>query len=122
MKMSGIVLEDAAVVQAMERDARAVFVPAAIDKEGRPNGSVVTEQQLTLLRGVVEKLLVDMANTLLDGDIAASPLKTGQHSPCDYCDYRTVCARDEDAAVRELPKQSMDEVLEELEKEVSDDE
>ncbi len=125
MKMSGIVLEDASVVQAMERDARAIFVPAAIDKEGRPKGSVVTEEQLTLLRGVVEQLIVDMANALLDGDIAASPLQTGQNPPCTYCDYRTVCARDEDAAVRQLAKLTMDDVFEELEQtaeEVSDGE
>ena len=125
MKMSGIVLEDASVVQAMERDARGLFIPAGIDKERRPTGNVVTEAQLALLRGVVEQLLADMANALLDGDIAAMPLQMGRFSPCSYCDYRTVCARDEDAPTRRPEELSLANALEEIEQnaqEVSDDE
>ncbi len=123
MKMDGIVLDDASVVQAMERDNGKLFIPAEIAKDGTPKGSVVTEAQFRLLRGVVEQLLIKMADSLLDGDIAALPIQRGDYTPCTYCDYRAVCARDEDAPCATLTERSMKQVLEELEKtEVSDGE
>lgn len=125
MKMDGIVLDDASVVQAMERDNGKLFIPAQIAKDGRPKGSVITEAQFALLRDVVEQLLVNMANDLLDGDIAALPIQRGDYTPCTYCDYRAVCARDEDDPTALLTERSAKQVLEELEQtagEVSDGE
>ncbi len=125
MKMDGIVLDDASVVQAMERDNGKLFIPAEIAKDGKPKGSVITEAQFGLLRGVVEQLLVNMANDLLDGDIAALPIQRGEYTPCTYCDYRAVCARDEDDPTAMLTERSAKQVLEELEQtagEVSDGE
>lgn len=125
MKMDGIVLDDASVVQAMERDNGKVFIPAEIAKDGTPKGSVITETQFTLLRGVVEQLLINMASDLLDGDIAAMPIQRGDYTPCTYCDYRAVCARDEDDPTAPLTERSAKQVLEELEQtvgEVSDGE
>ncbi len=125
MKMDGIVLDDASVVQAMERDNGKLFIPAEIAKDGKPKGSVITEKQFALLRGVVEQLLVNMANDLLDGDIAALPIQRGDYTPCTYCDYRAVCARDEDDPTAPLTERSAKQVLEELEQtagEVSDSE
>ncbi len=125
MKMDGIVLDDASVVQAMERDNGKLFIPAEIAKDGKPKGSVITEAQFALLRNVVEQLLVNMANDLLDGDIAALPIQRGEYTPCTYCDYRAVCARDEDDPTAPLAERSAKQVLEELEQtaeEVSDGE
>ena len=52
-------------------------------------------------------------------------MQNGMHLPCDYCDYRAVCAREQDDPARLLEKQSMKSVLEALEtteeKEVADD-
>lgn len=125
MKMDGVVLDDASVVQAMEADGGKVFIPAYIAKDGTAKGSVLTAAQFTLLRSVVEQLLVRMANLLLDGNIAALPIQKGEYSPCTYCDYRAVCARDEDDDVSLLTERSMQEVLEDMRRdaeEVSDDE
>lgn len=125
MKMDGIVLDDASVVQAMERDNGKLFIPAEIARDGKPKGSVITEAQFALLRGVVEQLLINMADSLLDGDIAALPIQRGEYTPCTYCDYRAVCARDEDDPTASLTERSAKQVLEELEQtagEVSDGE
>ena len=116
MRMDGVVLDDASVVQAMEQDGAKVFIPAQIAKDGKAKGSVLTAAQFTLLRGVVEQLLANMANTLLDGDIAAIPIQKGEFSPCTYCDYRAVCARDEDDSAETLTERSMQQVLEDMEK------
>ena len=115
MRMSGLVLDDPAVVLAMEAEGQSHFIPAKLNKEGQPTGNVVSLRHFTLLRGVVEKLLRQMGETLLCGDVAALPLRKGDTVPCQYCDYRAVCGRDPEDPVRELIKKNMSEVLEDLE-------
>ncbi len=115
MCMSGLVLDDPSVVLAMEAEGNKHFIPANLNKEGRPTGNVVTADQFALLRGLVEDLLTQMARRLLAGDIEALPLKNGEKSQCAYCDYRAICGRDPDAPVNQLEHKRMAQVLEELE-------
>ena len=115
MRMSGILLDDPSVVLAMEKEGGNLFVPAKLNKEGKPTGNVVTRHQFDLLRKTVEELLVGMADTLANGDIAALPLQKGNTTPCTYCDYRAVCNRDGEAPVRELTAKSMKQVLADME-------
>ncbi len=126
MRMSGLLLDDPSIVMAMEQGTSGVLIPAKLNKEGNPTGSVATLHQFDLLRKTIEALLVGMADRLASGEIAALPLKKDSNTdPCRYCDYRAVCARDADAAVRELASKSLKQVMEELEaanEEVSDDE
>ena len=123
MRMSGILLDDPSVVLAMEKEGGNLFVPAKLNKEGKPTGNVVTRHQFDLLRKTVETLLVGMADTLVNGDIAALPLQKGNTLPCTYCDYRAVCNRDGEDPVRALAAKSMKQVLSDMEaEEVSDNE
>lgn len=123
MRMSGLVLDEPSVILAMEPEGQKHFIPAALDAKGQPKGDVVSASQFALLRGVVEQLLVQMGENLLQGDIEACPVQVNDHLPCEYCDYRAVCAREPEDAVRVLEKRSAKAVLEELEEEkgVSED-
>lgn len=115
MSMDGLVLSDPGIIQAMEQGGRRVFVPAGINTKGLPTGNVITAKQFTLLRGLVERLLTDMAGSLLAGDIAALPLEKGMTGPCSYCDYRPVCCREDADPCRRLGERSLQAVLEDLE-------
>ena len=115
MRMSGLVLDDPSVVLAMDAEGKSTFIPARLNKEGKPIGNVVSLRHFALLRGVVEQLLRQMGETLLAGDVAALPLKKGDSVTCRYCDYRAVCGRDPEDPVRELVKKNMNDVLAELE-------
>ena len=121
MQMDGVVLNDTSVVLAMEEEPDKVFIPAGLNKDGRPTGSVITETQFIRLRGIIEELLVNMARTLLAGDIAALPLQNDTHDACKYCDYRAVCARDGDDPVRPFDPPTEKEMLQSLDEEVNDD-
>lgn len=117
MRMSGLVLDDPGVVLAMEAEGNSHFIPAKLNKEGKPTGNVVTGEQFRLLRQVVEQLLVQMGEQLLAGEIAALPLEKENSLPCRYCAYRAVCGRDPEDPVRAIEKKKTAEVLEELEAE-----
>ena len=116
MKMSGLVLDDASVVQAMEQRGQGVFIPASLDKAGKPKGSVITPRQFALLRGLVERLVVRMAADLLAGEVAALPLSDDdRYDVCQWCDYRAVCGREEEDPRRLLVRKSAEAVWKEME-------
>lgn len=121
MKMDGMVLSDPSVVLAMERETAENFIPATLDPAGNPKGNVATLQQFQLLRGVIEKLLIQMGENLLAGDIAAIPTQSGQSSACDYCDYKVVCGRDLEDPVHQLSTKRFSAAIKELEEEVTTD-
>ncbi len=124
MKMDGIVLADAGVVQAMEYGGEQVYIPAKLKEDGDIAGEVVTPAQFKLLRRVVDSLLCNMAEQLLAGDIEALPTVC-DYSPCTYCDYKAVCCHEEGDAEKTVEKRStkvMLKYLEETQQEVTDSE
>lgn len=112
MKMSGVLLDDPVVIQAMEQNAEQVFIPAGLDKSGAVKGSVLTAHQLELLRGVLERLVRRMAEELMAGNIDALPLiQDEQSSPCNRCDYRAICGREAESPSRSIEKGAMEAAL-----------
>lgn len=93
LKTSGLVLGNADVVRAMEKDAKGCFVPAKLDASGIPDkrSSCIAESGMTKLRGMAYSALVEMAESLLAGDAEAIPLVRGNEVPCSYCHYVNIC-------------------------------
>ncbi len=116
MKMNGLLLDDPAIIRAMENEAAGVFIPAKLDKKGAVSkaSSVASLEQLGLLKKRIERLLCDMAQTLRDGDVAALPL-AGSVDGCAYCEYRAVCGHEPHDPVRYLGKTDAETVLKMLE-------
>jgi|GEM_PF-37920 len=129
MRMSGVVLDDATVVRAMEKDALGTFIPAKIKlvkekKETREEvtDNVVTQEQFALLRKVIDRLLVQMGKTLLAGDVEAMPIKEGETEACTYCDYKAICGHEAEDGYEKLrgsTKRKFSEKMKELEEEVA---
>ncbi len=98
LKMSGMVLKNIDVIDAMEKDGTNVFIPAKIDKNGNAAGNVISIKRLEALREKVNSNIRNMAESLQAGKINALPVEKG----CDYCKYRDVCKREEDDEIREI--------------------
>lgn len=98
LKMSGMVLNNADVIDAMEKDGANVFIPAKFDKNGNAAGNVISIKKLEALREKVNSNIRKMAESLQDGEIQALPVEKG----CSYCKYRDVCKREEDDKIREI--------------------
>lgn len=123
-RMKGLVLNDAEVLNAMERGAAGVFIPAKLNKDGgfSANSSVASNLQFELLYKHIESCAEKMANSLKDGDISAVPLNFGDRSACDFCDYASVCGVEDGDNVREKTESDKDEVFKLIEKELNADE
>ena len=116
-RMDGLILDDEAVIEAMDREVSGVFIPVkrlAKEKTEEIDGQEVTVKfdkaskiaslsELGRLKQYTEKLLGDMAEELHRGEIEAVPL-SGERTPCSYCDYRTVCGHQEDGDCRVMEK------------------
>ncbi len=101
LKMNGLLLSDPAVLEAMESDGAGVFIPAKI-KDGQidAKSSVASLEELGKLKRHIESLLRQMANNLWSGEVAALPAEEKGFALCDWCDYRSVCGREEDGPKR----------------------
>lgn len=132
MKTSGLLLNDEALLRAMEPKLEGLFIPAALDKNGnlKKSASVASLAQFGRIKRRIQDLLTAMVRQLHQGDIAAipkvkhhsSPAQMLKDSPCRYCDFRDICGREDTDPLQEIAALSLAEALEELDKEVTDDE
>ena len=95
-KMKGLLLNDEAVLNAMEPGLAGAFIPAKMGKEG-VGGSVATINQFKDTKKHIDSLLIEIAKELSGGKIAAMPYQKGAETPCDFCSYKEICRRDKNA-------------------------
>lgn len=113
-RMNGIVLSDCDVVLAMDKTASGLFIPVDF-KKGGMKGSLISLAQLEKLKEKADKILIKMADSLHGGIIEALPVKSKSYDKvCEYCDYKPVCGYEEGIPVRNLPDDSLEEVLKNL--------
>lgn len=114
--MNGIVIDDPAVVIAMDKSESGMYVPAKI-KKGELKGSLIGLKQLEKLKEKADKILADMAESLQSGRIDALPAYGKSYKKtCEYCEYKSVCSYESDIPVKELVDDDLKTVLANLEK------
>ena len=84
---SGLILNDAAVIEAMEHGEAPARIPVKF-KKGEVSGSLASAAQLGKLAEHVEKTLREMGKEVKAGSIKANPLRSPAEDPCAYCDFR----------------------------------
>jgi ATP-dependent helicase/nuclease subunit B len=124
LKMKGLVLKDARVVKAMDRDIEgySLVIPAAFKNDGdfKANSDVVTEEEFTLLREYVNKKMVELCEEMLSGDIKIQPVKHSNITQCEYCDFSSICQFDtsiENNKYKVVVKKSQDDIWNSIKKE-----
>ena len=114
-RMQGIVLENGAVIAAMDSSLSGLYIPVEM-KKGELKGSMISLVNLERLKEKADGVLADMADALHGGKIEAFPAegKSYKHV-CEYCDYKSVCSYEENIPVRELFDDDLAQVLKNLE-------
>lgn len=94
LRRSGLVLEDAQVLRAMEHDAleKPVYLPITLKKDGTITDGVATAHELGRLGRYTEHLLEQIAGELSRGNVDADPAyRTPQDGACRWCAYASAC-------------------------------
>ncbi len=122
-KMHGIILDDIDVIKGMERDARGEYIPVSMkgDLIVDKSGSLATLEEFGALFSQVDKMISQMALSLVDGDVSAVPAK-GAYDACTWCPYASVCGYRDGDSYREIKNFKKDVVFEMLSGEGEKDE
>ena len=97
-KMKGLILANVDIVKKMDKTlekGNSNIVPAYIDKEGNlsKKSSIVTKTQFENLQKYMNKILKQISEEILTGNISVKPyykIKQGK-TPCEYCSYKSIC-------------------------------
>ena len=93
--LDGLLLDDSGICRAMDTRGTGEFVPLNFNKNGDVSAAsrkhLASPEKMTRIRDHLDELLTRMAQDLYGGRIAAEPFVPGGRSPCQYCDYRSVC-------------------------------
>lgn len=103
-RLDGLILDDPAILRAMDRDATGLFVPFGFKKDGSPRAGdkLASLEKLGRIEARINRLVAGMACDLYAGKIDAAPLCKNGRAPCLYCDWRDVC-RHEDGQNEQQP-------------------
>lgn len=94
--MNGLLLDDEAVLNAMEPGLGGFYIPAKRGKNGI-SGSIATLAQFGEIKAHIDSLLIGIAGELSGGKIAALPYQKNSETPCRHCPYKGICRRSENA-------------------------
>ena len=97
LKRSGLILNDESVIKAMENDDAPEYIPVKFNKSGEAStDSLASKEQLSALRGHVERRMLELCGNLKDGRIDAEPYYKGElENACAFCPYESVCRFEE---------------------------
>ncbi len=95
-KMNGLLLDDEAVLNAMEPGLKGIYIPVKASKNGY-SGSIATLAELGKIKAHIDSLLIGMADELSCGKIPAMPYRKNGELSCGFCPYKAICRRSEDS-------------------------
>ncbi len=97
-KMQGLILADSKIVRKMDlslNTGASDIIPAYINKEGEVSkrANVLNQKQFETLQRYMEKIIKQISEEILHGNIAIEPYYQLQNkkTPCEYCEYKAIC-------------------------------
>ena len=122
IKMDGILDDDREVVRSMEADLGGKIVPAKINKNGTFDAysKVISTDDFNTIFKYIDMTLARLGSLISNGDISAVPLKNGGRTECEYCDYASVCRKDDQNICREHKDLKICETVETMKEELKE--
>ena len=118
-KRKGLLLQDEAVLQAMEPGAQPVRMCYSVRKDGTYSGDLADRDQLKLLERYVFHILGEMVDAIASGSVDANPYTRGSsHSACAFCPYGSICHAETVEGRRNYKAMSSQRFWEEIGKEM----
>lgn len=98
-RMKGLILADIKVIKMMDKNLEtgsSSIIPVTINKSGEVSklkSDIVTKEEFTKLRELVNKIIKQISNEILKGNIELKPMynRKTKTATCEYCEYRTIC-------------------------------
>ncbi len=116
---NGLLLQDEAVLQAMEPGQEPQRMCYKVKKDGTMVGDLADRHQLNLLKTYVFKTLAEMVEDIASGNVQPNPYTRGsKHNACAYCPYGAICHKESVAGRRNYEAMKPEDFWQQIEKEV----
>ncbi|SKA89872.1 DNA helicase/exodeoxyribonuclease V, subunit B [Clostridium sp. USBA 49] len=108
LKMKGILLKDIEIIKAMDltitetKEGYSLIIPARVtQKSGVVDNhtSSATLEEFEILRKYARKMVINICEDMLNGNISIKPYKQNKNTPCEYCEFKSICQFD--ASIKE---------------------
>lgn len=96
-RMKGLILADVKIIQMNDNtltSGSSKLVPAAINSSGTVNEkwtNGVDKEEFKILQDYIDFVIKQIAKEILSGKIDLKPYNKNGKTPCEYCEYKTVC-------------------------------
>lgn len=99
LKMKGYLLKDQDVIRLMDAEiqGRSDILPVALSQKSgfyNEGDHLLTNEEFQVLRSYMEKVLQDIGEEIITGNIAVRPYSYKGKKPCSYCLYSAICRFD----------------------------
>lgn len=126
MRMSGLILDDPATIQAMDHAfideetgdfcyTSSDIIPLQYTKKGKPTVSslLASETEYRKMMSFAAKRAATLGQSMKDGMIAPTPYRKKNITPCTYCAFATICRYDykDHPQYRDLKKITWEDIL-----------
>ena len=117
-KRQGLLLNDQAVLQAMEPGEEPKRLPVK-NKKGEITGDLADREQLKLLERYVFRILGRLVEDIASGNVEPNPYTRGStHDACQFCPYGSICHSGSVAGRRNYKMMTSQRFWEEIGKEM----
>lgn len=95
-RLAGIMVCEEPLARAMDREGQgySLIIPAQFTQSGlsrRKDDKLLSMDQMEVLLEYAQEKAAESAQRILEGATQCAPIKIGQASTCDRCDYAAVC-------------------------------
>lgn len=96
-RMKGLILADVDIIKMMDTNlldgSKSKIIPANLNKDGtvKKSKSCITKQEFEYLQKYISKIIKRISLEIMDGNIDIKPTNKKKKSPCEYCNYKSIC-------------------------------
>ena len=127
-KMKGLIVADVKIIKMNDNSlttGTSKMVPAAISKSGEvierwTNG--VKQEEFTILQKYIYQTIKEIGKEIFDGNIDLKPYYKDGKTPCEYCEYKSICnfdPRQKENTYQYINKLTKDDIIRKMEKEIN---
>ncbi len=119
MKRQGLIMQDEAVLEAMEPGDEFRILSCKRKNDGTLTGDLADSGQLHMLKDYLFCLLSGMVDSISEGNVSPNPYTRGSsHNACRFCPYGAICAQMRETGRRNYKTMDAKRFWEEVGKEV----
>ena len=123
LMMNGMILDDEDNIRAMDKSGSGKFIFKK-SATGRIDNPVISAEDFDVIFKFINKTLINTSKKIMEGNFDLAPLDgrdAQKGNACSYCDFKTVCAVEDDFEHKQIEAGYPDEIIEKMKEALNND-